>query len=409
MFHKSSFYKRTFPYFFLPCLCLSLALFFPQTAQCLDKSTAPTVSVQLDKNSVSQGESFQVTVSATSNVGLTSAWWFVEDVNNRTWHEIPGTVNGVTKKLNQAQDFGACAGQTNCTYTRTVTISGTGEYEIKANSRDVKYPTPGEAHQASEGAGIAAKRIIINTPPQPPQITGVVPENYSGYDQGTTINASIEAQDPNGGQLEYQFSVDGIIKRPWSSISVYTWDTVNDGPGIHALKFDARNTAGIISTSTSEIYLFRLPLEAPLTAQANMAPQEAPAPKQPLNQPQKVMTGHATHPKLTTLKIMHNFNNSGIFSNNSFSPDNLIQNVTYIGNNTVQLKLKDADAADIQGVKIQLSNDGKHWSVPQKYTSIKDWRLPANNKSSIRQIYIRFKLSSGDWSEAEKKEFMILK
>lgn len=408
MFQKSSFYKRTFPYFFLPCLCLSLALFFPKTAQCLDKSTAPTVSVQLDKNSVSQGESFQVTVYATSNVGLTSAWWFVEDVNNRTWHEIPGTVNGITKKLNQAQDFGACAGQTTCSYTRAVTITGPGEYEIKANSRDIKYPTPGEAHQASEGAGLALWRITVSQL-LPPQITRVIPANYSGFDQGAAIDTSIEANDPNGGQLEYQFSIDGTIKRVWSDVSTFAWDTTNENPGSHLIKFEARNTADIISASTSEIYLFRLPLEPPLTAQANMAPEEAPSPKQPFTQPQKAMVDPVTHPKLTTLKIMHNFNNSGIFRNNSFSSDNLIQNVTYIGNNTVQLKLKDADAVDMQGVKIQFSNDGKHWSVPQKYTPIKDWRLPANNKSSIRQIYIRFKPPSGDWSEAEKKEFMILK
>ena len=127
----------------------------------------PTVYLNVNPQSVTAGEPFTVTVSAAAQAGLVSAWWFVEDVNNPAFHVIPGSVGGdspVNGNLAAAQDWGMCAGQTDCQYQRTVIIDEPGDYLIKANARDALYPVPGEPHQASEGIGIPV--IEVNVAPQ---------------------------------------------------------------------------------------------------------------------------------------------------------------------------------------------------------------------------------------------------
>ncbi len=120
----------------------------------------PTVSLSVEPTTLGVNEPFTVTVSGESPVGLASVWWFVEDKDNFSSCNIPGTVDGVSRNLAPAQDFGAGSGTTNYTYTRRVTINEAGKYKIKANARDILYPVPGEPHQASEGAGMAM--VLVN-------------------------------------------------------------------------------------------------------------------------------------------------------------------------------------------------------------------------------------------------------
>lgn len=167
------------------CLFLSLSFVFAplSTHAALNTANAPTVSLSLNKTSAQTDEEIAVTVSGTSSLGLASVWWFVVDKNNTSWHNIPGTVNGILCNLAAAHNFGAGYGTTSYTYTDTLTIKEPGEYYIKANSRDVRYPTRGEAHQASEGAGLA--RVLI------------------------TVTEGGELIGPEGGEVS---SVDGTVK-----------------------------------------------------------------------------------------------------------------------------------------------------------------------------------------------------
>ena len=54
-----------------------------------------------------------------------------------------------------------CHGVKSAKKAWTVTAEKKGRFWFGANARDVDYPTVGEAHQASEGAGLARAVILV--------------------------------------------------------------------------------------------------------------------------------------------------------------------------------------------------------------------------------------------------------
>ena len=149
---------------------------------------APTVSVHATDTEIFVDEKVNVIVSGSSEVCLASVWWFVEDTNDTSWHHVPGTVDGTSKNLMAAQYFGAGSGKTSYTNEpgNSVTFSEPGIYAVTANSRDMLYPTPGEAHQASEGNGMEVFYITV------------LPRPYCGDD----IKNAEEECDGNDGVIE---------------------------------------------------------------------------------------------------------------------------------------------------------------------------------------------------------------
>ncbi|MBW2976610.1 hypothetical protein KY347_04145 [Candidatus Woesearchaeota archaeon] len=106
----------------------------------------PTVDIDVFPLTVEQGQTFNVTVFGTDDVGLNMIWWW--------------GVNTSDSELNKAHVFG-CNGAKTCSYSWLVSTNALGTLTLGANSRDTAYPVPGEPHQASEGDGIAYATVAV--------------------------------------------------------------------------------------------------------------------------------------------------------------------------------------------------------------------------------------------------------
>ncbi len=58
-----------------------------------------------------------------------------------------------------------------------------------------------------------------------PVIGTLAPPDGSTYTEGDAVAVSASATDPDGDPLEYQFLIDGVVKRPWGAASRWTWNT----------------------------------------------------------------------------------------------------------------------------------------------------------------------------------------
>ncbi len=91
----------------------------------------------------------------------------------------------------------------------------------------------------------------------PPEITSITPVSGSTFYEIDAVTASAVV---NGtAPLEYQFSVDGVVKQAWSSTANYTWSATR---GLHTIKIEVRNTAGQ-DTEEAGIFVFRKPILPP--------------------------------------------------------------------------------------------------------------------------------------------------
>ena len=105
----------------------------------------------------------------------------------------------------------------------------------------------------------------IGPPPKmhchPPRITSVTPTDGSAFYESSEILISLTAHSfcP---PLQYQFSIDGIIKQAWSGVSSYTWVTTSQDIGIHTIKVEVKDRGGQ-DTKEVEVYIFRKPIPPP--------------------------------------------------------------------------------------------------------------------------------------------------
>ena len=106
----------------------------------------PSIEISVNKTTLRLGESLEVTLNGSDDTGLHSIWWW-------------GT-GSCENDIYQAHWY-ACQDSKNCQNTWVVTPSSLGNLILEANSRDNMYPTTGEAHQASEGLGIACVEVKI--------------------------------------------------------------------------------------------------------------------------------------------------------------------------------------------------------------------------------------------------------
>lgn len=105
----------------------------------------PTVSITVSPKMVRLGETFKVLLKAEDDVELQSMWWWGDDTG------VP--------ELDKAHTAEVSGKSSASSWTATASKEGT--FTLLANARDSSYPTPGEAHQASEGAGLARATITV--------------------------------------------------------------------------------------------------------------------------------------------------------------------------------------------------------------------------------------------------------
>lgn len=106
----------------------------------------PYVSVDVSPEVVGMGDDIDIDVTARAFAGLDMFWWY-------------GSDTGIAA-LDRAF-IRSGAGSVSASHSWTTRIDQPGTYTIGANARDVLYPVPGEAHQASEGCGLAYDSVEV--------------------------------------------------------------------------------------------------------------------------------------------------------------------------------------------------------------------------------------------------------
>jgi Zn-dependent metalloprotease len=214
----------------------------------------PTVTLGSSNQTVIAGQPFTVLLTGSSPYTLASVWWGVRDVNNLTFHNISGSVDGVAVNLAAAQGFGMCYGMTYCQFSRVVIISNPGSYEIWANSRDVLYPVPGEPHQASEGLGLAVVSTNVN-----PAFLAMPARKLVSV--GEPVSFDISAQDQNGDILKLEmiqglpgatFVPSTTIINPDGTSSItgsFKWIPSSKQIGTYTVQFKATDSKGGVTLS----------------------------------------------------------------------------------------------------------------------------------------------------------------
>jgi len=86
------------------------------------------------------------------------------------------------------------------------------------------------------------------------------PPDKAKFTQGDIIPVEIIAEDPDGDFLEYQFSVDREVRRPWSTDNTFNWDTSLDF-GLKIGGVEIRDNQSGYIAGEGEIFIFRKPIE----------------------------------------------------------------------------------------------------------------------------------------------------
>lgn len=92
-----------------------------------------------------------------------------------------------------------------------------------------------------------------------PAIISIHPADKSWGYLDDEIIFSVNAQDPDGDTLLYQFSVDGQIAQPWQASPSFNWSTSQASLGIHIIKVEVTDNHGGIASQEVELCLFRKP------------------------------------------------------------------------------------------------------------------------------------------------------
>ncbi|MFH1380458.1 MAG: Ig-like domain-containing protein [bacterium] len=197
----------------------------------LDQSP-PTVAISVEPERVVIGESITVTVAGTDDLDLSAIWWF--------------GVNTADVDMNKAHWY-ACSG-TNVTHAWTIETAelSVGTYKLGANSRDKAYPTPGEPHQASEGAGIAYTSFVIKEQPDttPPNVVIISPEHNSTVSDKAAVTAEVT---DNKLVSRVECAVDGSVMQVYTSTAlsyVWVWDTNVTENGLHEISVTGYDSSG---------------------------------------------------------------------------------------------------------------------------------------------------------------------
>jgi len=108
---------------------------------------APTIEIQLNKTQMHVGDTLEITLNGSSEIGLFMIWWAATNEN--------------LGDLSVAHIY-YCNGSVNSTHTWYVKMESAMSLTLGANARDIEYGVSlGEPHQASDGAGMAYATVSI--------------------------------------------------------------------------------------------------------------------------------------------------------------------------------------------------------------------------------------------------------
>ena len=96
-----------------------------------------------------------------------------------------------------------------------------------------------------------------------PDVTGINPNDGSFSYANTTIMLSPVCNNPNGYVFQYQFTVKGVIKQPWSNVGTYSWVTTQADAGSADVEVEVSDQYGT-NYRTGAIYLVQQPVSPPL-------------------------------------------------------------------------------------------------------------------------------------------------
>lgn len=110
-------------------------------------------------------------------------------------------------------------------------------------------------------SGSVDVRVTIN---KEPYIGDFLPADGYTIEEGDTLEISVDAADPNESDiLQYQFTVNGVVKQPWNSESSFSY-TLEDGDiGLNRITVEVTDGLETVQTQEVEIYVFRKPIAPP--------------------------------------------------------------------------------------------------------------------------------------------------
>jgi len=92
------------------------------------------------------------------------------------------------------------------------------------------------------------------------KISSFLPVDKSRYIEGMVINCSVQAV-PANSQYQYQFLIDGQIKRPFGTNNTWNWQTTSSHIGIRTLTIQIKNRYGSKVESSRRLMIYRRPIE----------------------------------------------------------------------------------------------------------------------------------------------------
>lgn len=90
---------------------------------------------------------------------------------------------------------------------------------------------------------------------QPPQIDSITPVNNSEFLSGANILITIIASDHEGDTLQYQFSIAGQIKQPWSFNNAYNWQTSEADIGLNEIICEVKDSQDAAASQNLSYYV----------------------------------------------------------------------------------------------------------------------------------------------------------
>jgi len=92
------------------------------------------------------------------------------------------------------------------------------------------------------------------------EITSLLPADKSRYIEGAMINCSAQAI-PASTQYQYQFLVNGQIKRAFSTTNTWNWQTASADIGMRTLTVQVKNQYGTQIEKSQKLIIYRKPIE----------------------------------------------------------------------------------------------------------------------------------------------------
>ena len=96
---------------------------------------------------------------------------------------------------------------------------------------------------------------------RPPVISSLTPATGSKYYEQDAVTASVSASDPDSDPLEYQFTVNGIVKRVWGATSSYSLVTIDRSYGKKTIGASVRDNKGGTATASTTLFFYKKPLK----------------------------------------------------------------------------------------------------------------------------------------------------